>query len=74
MESFGFALQIIKTGGKMARHGWNGKGMHIAAQFPDENSMNKAPYIYIVPVDGNRVPWVASQTDMLANDWYEVTE
>lgn len=59
---------------KVAREGWNGKGMFIALQTPDEQSMNKQPYIYIVPVGGQRVPWVASQTDLLATDWYEVKE
>ena len=30
------------------------------------------PYIYITTVQGNRVPWIASQTDLLSQDWYIV--
>jgi hypothetical protein len=43
---------------------------------PDENSANTLPYIFmVVGVDtadmgGKRVPWVASQTDLLADDWF----
>lgn len=36
--------------------------------------MNKQPYIYIVPVGGARVPWVASQPDLLEKDWVVVPE
>lgn len=51
------------------RQGWNGKGQYIALQVPDENSKMSLPYIYISTVDGKLVPWLASQTDMLAEDW-----
>jgi len=71
---FGQALTILKAGGKVARKGWNGQGMHLGLQEPDENSANKQPYIYIIPVGGARVPWVASQPDLLESDWVEVTE
>lgn len=70
---FGQALNILKSGGKVARAGWNGRGMHLGLQTPDENSMNKQSYIYIIPVGGQRVPWVASQPDLLESDWVEVT-
>ena len=72
--SFGAAVELMKEGKKVARLGWNGEGMHLAIQNPDENSANRQPYIYIIPVGGARVPWVASQSDILNNDWYEVTE
>lgn len=76
-ETFGFGevIQRLKEGVgataiiKFAREGWNGKGQYIALQTPDENSANTLPYIYIITVDGKRVPWIASQTDMLAEDW-----
>ena len=45
--NFGEALTGLKTGKAMARRGWNGKGIFIKAQFPDENSKMTAPYIYI---------------------------
>jgi len=51
------------------RECWNGKGQFIQLQVPDENSKMELPYIYINTVDGKKVPWIASQTDMLAEDW-----
>lgn len=71
---FGSAITLLKAGRKMTRKGWNGNGMHIALQVPDENSKMQQPYIYISSVDGKLVPWVASQTDMLALDWYGIIE
>lgn len=70
--SFGRALELLKEGKKVARKGWNGAGQYIALQTPDENSKMRKPYLYISPVDGELVPWLASQTDMLAEDWYTV--
>jgi len=73
---FGAALDYLRGGRKLARKGWNGKGMWIAMQQPDGNSMNTLPYLYIeyprghqAYPRGSRVPWLASQTDMLAEDW-----
>lgn len=66
---FGSALALLKQGNMLARAGWNGKGMHIRLQVPDENSKMRRPYIYMSPVDGDLVPWVASQSDLLADDW-----
>ncbi len=66
---------------RFARRGWNGKGIYIQLQNPDEGSANTLPYIYMVTsklVSDNpdaprgRVPWLASQTDMLAEDWEEL--
>ena len=78
---FGAALAALKQGFNVARRGWNGKGIYLALQRPDANSKMTLPYIYIVTnglVTDNPeapkgvVPWLASQTDMLANDWYVV--
>ena len=49
--------------------GWNGKGMYIEIFNPNENSKMTLPYIFMKTVDNNFVPWLASQTDLLANDW-----
>lgn len=76
--NFGEALEKLKQGKKVCRKGWNGKGIFIELQVPDVNSKMTHPYIYIdttglqtnnpdAPKD--RVPWLASQTDMLADDW-----
>ena len=76
--TFGEVLSLLKNGGKCFRKGWHLQGMYIALQMPDENSANNLPYIYIcVPTGTNpdstptydRVPWLASQTDMLSDDW-----
>lgn len=57
---------------RFARESWNGKDQYISLQMPDEHNKMQKPYIYISPVDKQLVPWLASQTDMLANDWYLV--
>ena len=66
---FSWALASLKLGDKVTRSGWNGKGMWICLQIPDENSKMRRPYIYMSPIDGELVPWVASQSDLLAEDW-----
>jgi hypothetical protein len=69
---FGTALEELKRGGRVARLGWNGKGMWLAIQSPTKLSKMTRPYIYMKTVDGDLVPWVASQTDLLATDWQSV--
>lgn len=69
VHTFSWALGAMKGGGKVRRTGWNGKGMWIAIQVPDEHSKMKLPYIFMSTVDGKLVPWLASQTDMLSEDW-----
>lgn len=72
---FGVAIRALQGGFKVARKGWNGKGMWLELQAPDKNSKMTLPYIYLnYPNDsehtpGARVPWLASQTDALATDW-----
>lgn len=76
--NFGSALEALKRGDKVARAGWNGKGIFLELQTPDESSKMTQPYIYIDTLGlqtnnpkapKGRVPWLASQTDMLAEDW-----
>ena len=83
VRDFGWALNCLKQGKAVARKGWNGKGIYIKLQTPDANSKMTLPYIYIVTnglVTDNpnapkgTVPWLASQTDMLAEDWEIVEE
>jgi hypothetical protein len=66
---FGDALRKLKEGMIVTRLGWNGKGMHLRLQVPDKHSKMTLPYIYMRTVQGDLVPWLASQTDMLAMDW-----
>ncbi|MBF31845.1 MAG: hypothetical protein Unbinned1322contig1000_38 [Prokaryotic dsDNA virus sp.] len=72
-QDFGVALNWLNDGHAVARKGWNGKDMWLRMQTPDENSMMRRPYIYMSPVDGELVPWVASQSDLLATDWIAVS-
>jgi hypothetical protein len=69
----GQAITVMRNGGRVTRSGWNGAGQWIALQVPDEHSKMGKPYLYISPVDGSFVPWLASQTDLLADDWAAVT-
>ena len=72
---FGDALRTLKEGKRVSRAGWNGKGMWLELQVPDAGSKMTLPYVYLNYPDnaqntpGARVPWLASQTDMLAEDW-----
>lgn len=66
---FGKAIEAMKEGDKVARSGWNGRGMWIAIQMPDNLSKMQLPYIYMSTAQGELVPWLASQSDMLAEDW-----
>jgi hypothetical protein len=43
--------------------------MWLKLQRPDSNSKMTLPYIYMSTVTGDKVPWLASQTDLLAEDW-----
>lgn len=78
MKTFGEALILLKQGKKVQRIGWNGKGLWLELHVPDMYSKMTLPYIYInYPEDmqntpGARVPWLASQTDVLTDDWIEV--
>ncbi len=70
--TFGQALDALKSGERVARIGWNGKDMYIQLQVPDENSKMSLPYVYMKTVQGDLVPWLASQTDILSDDWMVV--
>lgn len=70
---FGNALEVLNGNGRVYREDWNGKGMWIALQVPDSHSKMTRPYLYMKTVNDDLVPWVASQTDILANDWCVVS-
>ena len=67
--NIGGTLEELKDGKKLTRVGWNGPEQYLELQVPDEHSKMTLPYIYIKTVQGDLVPWLASQTDILANDW-----
>jgi len=84
--NFGQALEALKEGKKVAREGWNGKGMFLyyvpansypasrnplgtmVGVFPDD-MVPYGAYIAMKTAQDNVVPWLASQTDVLAEDW-----
>lgn len=81
---FSNALLAIKSGARMARKGWNGKGMFVFLVPGSVFTVNRPPLLGIYPegtvidyhghvdmrtADGKIVPWLCSQTDMLADDW-----
>lgn len=72
--NFSEALRRLKSGHKVSREGWNGKGMWLNLQVPDKGSKMTRPYIYMFTADEQLVPWVASQSDLLAEDWSAVNE
>lgn len=86
--TFGLAIEAMKNGDKVARSGWNGKGMFLFLVPGSTFKVNRPPLLgiyeegteinYHAHIDmktatGEVVPWLASQTDMLAEDW-EIVE
>jgi hypothetical protein len=69
MMDFGDAIVALKQGKRVSRTGWNGKGMWLELQVPDAGSKMTLPYIYMKTAQDDLVPWLASQTDVLAEDW-----
>lgn len=84
MSDFSVALLNIKSGHRVCRSGWNGKGMFIFLVAGSVFKVNREPLLSILgegttveyhahvdmkTADGKVVPWLCSQTDMLANDW-----
>ena len=65
----GWAIKQMHNGSRVTRTGWNGPDQWLALQVPDEHSKMTLPYIYIKTAQGDLVPWHASQTDILADDW-----
>lgn len=80
-RDFGTALQALKLKQKVAREGWNGKGMYLVyyspvahgAEMLSVEGLNLSypllPFILMKTADEKLVPWLASQTDLLAEDW-----
>ncbi len=83
MMKFGEALELLKDGVRVARRGWNGRGMWLtlvpAWHYNPSGSVSslgleKLPWIGMKTADDKFVPWLASQTDILAEDWVSVIE
>ena len=77
--TFGQAIELLKSGYKLARKGWNGKGMFLfmvsggAWDFECDihgvDGLHTLPFICMKTADDKLVPWLASQSDILAEDW-----
>lgn len=82
--NFGQALSALKEGKRVVRDGWNGKGMFLFLVPGSTFKVNRYPLLGIYPLDtkieyqahidirtaqGTIVPWLASQSDVLAEDW-----
>lgn len=82
--NFGQALESLKLGEKVSREGWNGKSMFLFLVKGSTFKVNRPPLLGIYPegteikyhahidmrtASGEIVPWLCSQTDMLAEDW-----
>lgn len=82
--SFGLALEALHKGYRIAREGWNGKSMFLFLVPGSTFKVNRPPLLGIYPegtvinyhahidmktATGEIVPWLASQTDVLAEDW-----
>ncbi len=87
--TFGEALEALKAGKRVSRSGWNGKGMFLflvpgstfqvnrpplLGIYPEGTEINYCPHIDMRTADNKIVPWLASQTDVLAEDWNLVGE
>lgn len=81
---FGKAIEALKSSKKVARSGWNGKGMWLILQSGSEVTVREEtcyynaglrditinPHIDMFTANGEMQPgWLASQADMLAEDW-----
>lgn len=79
MEStdFAWALRLLKEGKRVARAGWNGKGMWLYKVWGTSATVYQSavviePFIVMKTADEKYIPWLANQTDLLAEDWTEV--
>lgn len=83
--NFGLAIEAAKMGKKIARKGWNGKNQYVELGYdfaytaPGDIPVRPVQHLDIgsqalvfVGTRGRQVGWLASQSDMLADDWYIV--
>lgn len=69
INEIGWAIKNMRNGARVCRRGWNGKGMYLMLQVPDAHSKMTLPYVFMRTAQGDLVPWLCSQTDLLATDW-----
>jgi Protein of unknown function (DUF2829) len=84
MNGIGWAIKQMRNGSKVRRAGWNGKGMFLFLVsgstftvnraplneiYPEGTVINYQPHVDMRTAQDTIVPWLASQTDLLAEDW-----
>ena len=76
----GWAVKQMRNGSRVARHGWNGKGMFlflVSAGTMDHRLIpidtHTPEWVAMKTAQGYAIPWVCSQADLLASDWEIVT-
>lgn len=67
--NIGQAVEAMRSGARVARSGWNGKGMWIALHEANHNETMTEPFVYMRTAQGCLIPWLCSQADLLAVDW-----
>ena len=69
-HTFSEALHEVKLNRRIARAGWNGKGMYVfLVEAKEVDGVKCDAYLAMKTVQNTYVPWLASQTDILAEDW-----
>ena len=83
--NFGLAIEALKKGLRVARNGWNGKGMYVFLAYEadfvtdadlsafDQLEVEVSDMLVLKTAQDTFQPgWLATQSDMLADDWYIV--
>lgn len=68
-HGIGWAVEMLQVGSAVRRRGWNGKGMSLHLRRSGFRSEMTLPYVYLYTAQRETVPWLCSQTDLLATDW-----
>lgn len=78
-NGIGWAVDMMRRSKRVARAGWNGKGMWLflvpgGFGLPDHAGKDREVLAYVMmkTADDKLVPWLCSQADLLATDWQEV--
>jgi len=85
VKNIGWAVDQLWNGSRVRRKGWNGKGMFLmlvpgsrvtvtegrplAAVLPVGTEFDYQPHVDMRTANGSLVPWLCSQSDLLATDW-----
>lgn len=84
MHDIGWAVSQLRNGERVCRQGWNGKDMFLflvpgstflvnraplLGIYPEGTEINYMPHVDMKTTTGEIVPWLCSQSDLLATDW-----